>query len=112
MFHLDIPVANFTISDNAKRGIEKLRQAFNEKSTDPAAVLMIGWGRAMPNSGSSSENVVVGFYGQSEVPKIADALQDVSGLKIFFFATPKDYPNFAGKVLDFNDHRGFFLRIP
>lgn len=108
----DIPVANFTISDNAKRGIEVVRRGFNAASTDPAGVLSVGWGRFMPNSGPAFENVVVSFFGRSQLPQIADAVQTVSGLDVFFFANSKDYPNFEGKVLDFDDERGFFLRRP
>jgi len=110
MFHQDIPFVNFTISDNAKRGIELVRQAHDVHSSDPAAVPWIGWGRFMPNSGPVSENVVVGFYGQSELPKIAEAIQ-MSGFEIFFFANTNDYPRFEGKVLDFADDRGFFLTL-
>ena len=112
MFHLDNPVVNFAISDGGKRGIEIMRQSFDAHSSDPPDVLCVGWGRFMPNSGSAFENLAVSFYGRSQRLEIADAIQDVSGLPVVFFATPKDYTKFAGKVLDFADDRGFFLRTP
>jgi hypothetical protein len=110
MFHADVPLANFTISEGAKRGIELVRQAFNAHSSDPAAVVCIGWGRFTATSGPSFQNVVVSFYGQSYVPEIAEAIQKVSGLDVFFYANPRDYPRFEGKTLDFSEERGFFLR--
>jgi len=112
MFYADIPVANFTISDAAKRGIDLVREAFNARSSEPAALACIGWGRLTPHSGPPSENVVVSFYGQSYVSQVAKAIQNVSGVKVVFFASPKDYPKFNGKVLDFAAARGFFLREP
>ena len=108
----DIPIANFTISDNAKRGIDLMRHGFEEASSDPAAVLSIAWGRFMPDAGTPFENVVVSFFGRSQVPQIADAIQLVSGLEVVFYTRPKDYPTFEGRVLDFDDDRGFFLRGP
>jgi hypothetical protein len=107
----DIPAINFTISANARRGFEVLRQSFNAHSSDPAGVLCIGWGRFMPHSAPPFENVVVSFYGQSQRAEIAGAIQQVANLEIAFFATPKDCANFEGKMLDFDDDRGFYLRI-
>jgi hypothetical protein len=108
----NIPRINFTISDNARRGFEVLRQWFNGHSPDPAGVLCVGWGRFMPNAGSHFENVVISFYGQSQLPEIAPAIQEVSGLKIVFLPTAEDHRKFAGKVLDFAEDRGFFLTVP
>ncbi len=109
MIKSDIPAINFTISANARRGIDVLRQAFNAHSSDPADVLCIGWGRFMPHNAPGFENVVVSFYGKSQRTDIADAIQSVSDFEIAFFATPPDHAKFEGKVLDFADDRGFFL---
>ncbi len=112
MSHIGIPAVNFTISEHARRGIELARQACNAHSPDPAAVLCVGWGRFMPDSGPQFENVVVTFYGQSQLPGITEAIQEVSGLQVVFLPTPADHPKFEGKILDFNDDQGFFLRGP
>lgn len=103
-----LPV-NFTISLAAKREIEKLRKLWNAQFADRAGVAVIGWGIFMPDSAPRSENVVVTFYGESEMPGVADAVQEVSGLKIVFFTTMEYHCRFEGKVLDHSDERGFFL---
>lgn len=110
MAQSDIPIINFTISANARRGFEVVRQSFNAHSSDPAGVLCIGWGRFTPHSAPPFENVVVSFYGQSQRPEIAAAIQQIENLEIVFFATPRDHANFEGKMLDFEDDRGFYLR--
>lgn len=109
MIQSDIPTINFTISEDAKRGIEVLRQSFNAHSSDPADVLCVGWGRFMPHSAPPFENVVVSFYGQSQRGEIAGAIQRVEDIEIAFFATPKDCAKFEGKALDFDHDRGFYL---
>jgi hypothetical protein len=106
----DFPVANFTISENAKQGIEKLRQAFNARSSDPAMVPTVGWAKYMPNSGDPYEQVAVTFYGRSQYDEIAAAIQTVSGIDVVFLPQSRDYQKFDGKVLDFANDAGFFLR--
>ncbi len=109
---MKVPVANFTISDNAKRGIELARQRFDSHWPDPAAVATIGWTRHMPYSGEEFEQVAVTFYGQSQYNEVAPAIQIVSGVEVVFVPVAKDYVKFEGKILDFADDQGFFLREP
>jgi hypothetical protein len=92
---------NFTISDNAKLEIRNLRDFWNAKSLDPAAVAVIAWGLFQNTSGERRENVLVTFYGQSQLSEIADG-----------FTTQDHYPKFEGKVIDHMAERGFFLRGP
>ncbi|MEA2954020.1 MAG: hypothetical protein QOJ96_3540 [Alphaproteobacteria bacterium] len=106
----DIPVANFTISENAKHGIDNLRQAFNARSSDPAMVPTVGWAKYMPNTGDPYEQVAVTFYGRSQYDEIAAAIQIVSGIEVVFLPQSRDYEKFDGKVLDFAADTGFFLR--
>ena len=108
----DIPAVNFTISSGAREGIDRLRASYNANSADPADVATIVWGRVMPKSGDPFETVVVTFYPRSMRASIAPAIQMVSGLEVFFFATSLDLPKFQDKVLDFAEDRGFFLRAP
>lgn len=106
----DILPANFTISAAAKVEIENLRRFWDSRSLDPAAVAVIAWGIFTSNEGRRSENVVVSFYGRSQLAEVAHGVQEVSGLPIVFFTTSDHHPRFEGKVVDHDDERGFFLR--
>jgi hypothetical protein len=108
----DILTANFTISENAKSAIEDIRRDWNARFDDPAAAVMVGWGLFSPYSGPPFEDVIVSFYGQSQLSGIASALQTVSGLDVIFFTTPEHHHHFEGKVLDYEPERWFFLRSP
>ena len=108
----DILRANFTISNSAKREFENLRRFWNENVPDPAGVLVVSWGFWHFNSGEKAENVLVSFYGQSQLPKVADGIQRVSGIDLVFFTLPEYLPKFEGKVLDHTPERSFFLRKP
>jgi hypothetical protein len=106
-----LPV-NFSISAEAKLEIENLRRFWDGKSQDPAAVVAIAWGLFTSNAGERWENVVVSFYGRSELDRIAHGVQEVSGLPVVFFTTPEHSPKFEGKVVDHTPQKGFFLRRP
>jgi hypothetical protein len=107
-----LPV-NFTISETAKQAVEKVRADYDAAFPhDPAAVLCVAWGIVIPKSGPSSENVVVGYYQQSMLPEVAHGIQEVSGVKLVFFTTEEFHGRFAGKVLDYAESGGFFLREP
>jgi hypothetical protein len=108
----DILRANFTISDAAKREIENLRRFWNENVPDPAGVLTVSWGFYHFNSGEKAENVVLSFFGQSELPRVAFAIQRVSGIDLVFNTWHQDLPKFEGKVIDHTSERSFFLRKP
>ncbi len=110
MTDTDLLPANFTISSEAKRGIELVRQAFNAHSPkDHAAVASVGWGIGTLYSGEQFEQVFVSFYSRSQFADIADIVQRVSGIDLVFFTTPAYRQKFEGKILDFDDERGFFL---
>jgi|SRR5689334_9542483 hypothetical protein len=112
MLDPDLPRANFTISDAAKREIENLRRFWNENVSDPAAVAMVAWGHYNFNSGEKAEGVVISFYGESQLPTVARGIQHVSGIDVVFFTLPDYLPKFEGKVLDHTPERSFFLRMP
>ena len=57
----DIPRANFTISDDAKRGIELLRRDYDVHAADPADVVTVAWARVMPTASPPFETVSVTF---------------------------------------------------
>lgn len=103
---------NFTISVAAKREIENLERFWNAEASDPAAVAVIAWGLFQGNSGERWENVVVTFYGRSQLAEVEHGIQVVSGLPVVFFTTATYHPSFEGKVVDHAAERGFFLRDP
>jgi hypothetical protein len=72
----------------------------------------VAWGIIVPNDGPRSEAVMVGFYQRSMFDDIAHGIQEVSGVKLVFFTTEEIYGKFEGKVLDYSNERGFFLRAP
>lgn len=104
---------NFTISEQAKQATEKIRAEYDAAwPDDPAAVLCVAWSIFIPESGPRSQNVAVGFYQRSMLADVAHGIQEVSGVKLVFFITEENHGKFAGKVLDFDPARGFFLREP
>src|SRR5215204_79708 len=103
--------ANFTISDAAKLEIENLRQFYDARSSDPAAVVMIGWGLLASNTGRRWENVIVGFYGHSELDQVAHGVQEVSELQVVFFTTAEHHPKFEGKSSTMTKREGFSCAI-
>jgi hypothetical protein len=48
----------------------------------------------------------------SQSAQVAHGIQEVSGVPLIFFTTEDYYANFSGKVLDYQDDTGFFLRQP
>jgi hypothetical protein len=104
--------ANFTISDNAKRGIEELRRSFDSQSSEPAAVATIGWARYIPYVGAPYERAAVTFYTRSQYREVSHAIQIVSGIEVVYVPVAEDYAKFEGKVLDWNEGDGFYLREP
>ena len=108
----DILAINFTISDAAKVEIENLRQFWEAHTKDSAAVVMVAWGLFTSNAGRKWENVIISFYGESELAQVAHGVQEASGLPIVFFTTPEYHPKFEGKVIDHEEGKGFFLRPP
>lgn len=108
----DLLAVNFTLSPAAIRAAEALRRDYDERyPDDPAAVLSIGWGY-IAGTDPSSGRVVVGYYQRSKLADIAHGIQEVSGVKFVYFTIDRFHRLFEGKVVDFNEERGFFLREP
>jgi len=106
--------ANFTISDAAKVAIEQIRKQYDAQWPDnPAAVACVAWGIVVPHDGApQSGRVIVGFYQRAMLADVAHGIQEVSGVKLIFFTTEQYVANFDGKVLDYADEHGFFMRAP
>lgn len=105
----DIPRATFTFSDTAKEFIRgAIADGDRRSPDDPIVATAIGWGTYSNESGSR-DGLVVGFYSRSSLPKIAVALQEVSGLPVFFYVRPNDVGRFDGKTIDYDPERWLFL---
>ena len=112
MSQSEILRANFTISPAAKNAIDQIRRDHDAQFADPAAVLCVGWGFYIPNSGPRWENVTISFYTRSEFADVAHGIQEVSGIKLIFFTTEEYLDRFEGKILDYSGSEGFFMRKP
>ncbi|MEJ2623686.1 MAG: hypothetical protein P8Z80_03840 [Pseudolabrys sp.] len=113
MTESDLLPINFSISDRAKIEIGNMRKYYEEQfPSDPVVAVMIGWGLFHFNSGETGENVVVGFYQQSQLDDFAHGIQEVAGMKVVFFTIPKYHARFDGKVIEYAPERGFYLREP
>ena len=106
-----LPV-NFALALPARRALEQLRSEIDERyPEDPVAVLSIAWGFP-PGADPLSGNVVIGFYPRSLMADVAHGIQEVFGVRLVFATSEEFHPLFAGKVLDHEEGRGFFLRDP
>jgi len=104
------PIANFTISARAKQEIANVRAEYDRQfPNDPAEIPGVSWGY---RQGTDPEKgfVTVGFYPRSQKREVVHGIQTVSGIDLIFFTTPEFSRKFDGRVLDFSDERGFFLR--
>lgn len=107
--------ANFIISPEAKLAIEALRVEYKASwPTDPPTVPCVSWGTIIPKNETAvrSQNVIVSFYQRSQGQNIDKLVQEVSGIKLVFFTTEEFHGQFEGKILDFSNEKGFFLRQP
>lgn len=103
-----IPI-NFTISPEAWDEIERIRQFWDGQFDDKADVPVISWGRTILNDGRSWSHVVVSFFSVSERQRIAHGIQMLSGREVVFNTVPEFYEKFAGKVIQFEPNKWFFL---
>lgn len=105
--------ATFTIASNAKRKIALLRQVFDATSrADPAAVTAIAWALVMPKEGPDYEQMMVSFFTRSQLPSVVNLVQTVSNMDVVLLATREGARHFEGRILDFSNSDGFFLRRP
>ncbi|HVY20466.1 MAG TPA: hypothetical protein VHA70_10365 [Bauldia sp.] len=105
-------IATFTLSAAAKHGVERVRELYLARFPDnPPAVASVAWGY-VEGSDPLSGKVIVGFYQQSQFAEIEHGIQEVSGVPLIYFTTEQFHPLFDGKVLDYEDGQGFFLRAP
>ena len=103
-----LPV-NFTTSPVAWAEIDLIRYLYDQRFGNKADVLMIGWGTTILNDGRSWGNVIVSFYGKSQRPQIQHGIQFMDGREVAFFTVPEHHHRFEGKVIDFEQDKGFFL---
>ena len=106
-----VPRATFTFSDAAKTYIRSAISDGDRRSPDdPIVATSIGWGTYHGEDGRSGDGLVVGFYNRSNLHAIADALQSVSDMPVFFWVRPDDVGRFEGKTIDYDQDRWLYLR--
>ncbi|MCK9917793.1 hypothetical protein MXD81_52510 [Microbacteriaceae bacterium K1510] len=104
---------NFTISEAAKRAAEDIRTQYDVAwPDDPAAVMCVAWAIGSAGTALGWEGVMVGFYPRSMLDDVSKGIQHVSGVDLVYFTTREYHGKFEGKVLDFSEQQGFFLRSP
>lgn len=107
------PSIKFRFSKSCILGVEKLRKDWikNFPFEEPD-IVTVSWGEIYCNNGKKGELPIVSFYKKEIRHQIQKHIQMLSGIEVVFFTTDTDARNFQGKVLDFSDKQGFFLRDP
>lgn len=111
MSDLPIPSINFTLTENALRGIEEYRTLFLESfPEDPPAFPSIGWGIYNLKNGIVFENVIVTFYQKSKAEEVRPYLRRVGGVDLIYLISPDYHHKLEGAIIDYRTGEGFFLR--
>lgn len=105
----DFPLVNFRFSPSALSKIEEMREEWNQMFPERAAALCVAWGETTYNDGRYAEGVFISFYTERQMPEISFGIQHVQGVDLIFFVLPDGQRRFAGKTVDFEPGRGFFL---
>lgn len=93
--------------------IEKMRQAWiKEFPSEEPDIASVAWAYVHYDNGRKRQMPVVSFYMKRMRPELETHIQMLCGLEVIFFITEPDVRHFAGKVLDFSEEQGFFLRAP
>ncbi|MCZ8374832.1 MAG: hypothetical protein O9342_05600 [Beijerinckiaceae bacterium] len=109
----ECPQINFTFSRRTILEIEKLRQAWiKDFPSEEPDIVSVGWAYVHYNNGRKRQMPMISFYLKSMRPEIERHIQMLCGLEVIFFTTEPDARHFAGKILDFSEEQGFFLRAP
>jgi hypothetical protein len=107
------PPINFTFSPRSIVEIENIRRAWiKEFPSEEPDVVSVAWALVQYNNGRKREMPIVSFYTKDMRTEIENHIQRLSGLDVIFFVAEPDDQRFKGKVLDFSDEQGFFLRDP
>lgn len=102
------PIYHF--SEMAIGAISALRLDWNSRFPDKAAAVGVAWGTIIPNNAHPFQSVVISFYAESQMAEMEQHVVKVDGMNVINFLLPKDFPRFEGKIIDYADNRGFFLR--
>ena len=102
------PIYHF--SDLAIEAIVNLRVDWNSRFPDKVATVGVAWGTIIPNNAHPFQAVVISFYPESQMAEMGQHVVKVDGMDVINFLLPKDFPRFEGKIIDYADNRGFFLR--
>ncbi len=112
MFDYDkYPVINFTFSQRTILEIENIRRAWiKEFPSEVPDVVSVAWAFIHYNNGQKREMPIVSFYTKDMRPEVEAHIQILCGYEVIFFTIEPYALYFEGKVLDFSEAQGFFLR--
>ena len=102
------PIYHF--SKIAIKAISDLRLDWNSRFPDKAAAVGVAWGTIIPNNAPAFQAVVISFYAESQMAEMGQHVVKIDDMDVINFLLPKDFPRFEGKVIDYAEHRGFYLR--
>ncbi len=107
------PPINFTFSSISIVEIENIRRAWiKEFPSEEPDVVSVAWEFFQYNNGRKREMPIVSFYTKDMRPEIQTHIQMLCGYEVIFFTIEPYALCFEGKVLDFAEEQGFFLRDP
>ncbi|WP_406853905.1 hypothetical protein ABEG18_15210 [Alsobacter sp. KACC 23698] len=111
MVSLSDILKNFAISPAAEQALGGIEARFQEKTLQEPAALCLAWGRIRPKGALPDEGLLIGAYTSAQLKQIPqDAIGVFGNRKLVFFITEKHFDHFAGKMLDWSQDKGLFLR--
>jgi hypothetical protein len=106
-----IPEPVFSFSTNALKAIESLRPHFEAVSHEKSGAVVVAWGTTLVHDGSQrTSGLIITFYTDSQMADMARYARRIDGLDVVLFTIPDNYHRLDGKIIDYADNRGFFLR--
>jgi len=109
-----MPAINFTLTQNARRGIEEIRQIYLDNYPDePPEFPSVCLATYHLDNGIVFENVMVGFYQKGEAAEnMRPFLQRVGDIDLIYFVTEEGHRKLEGAIIDYRTGEGFFMRDP
>ncbi|MFG1330314.1 hypothetical protein V5F41_03570 [Xanthobacter autotrophicus] len=109
-----MPPINFTLTENARRGIEEIRKIYIANYPDePTEFPSVCFAIYRLDNGIMFENVMVSFYQKGEAAeKMRPFLQRVGDIDLIYFVDEEGHRKLEGAIIDYRTGEGFFLRDP
>ena len=105
------PRVNFFLSDAAKLGIKKMRQAADALSKEgDFDIPIVTWARFVPNNGSESNGLFITLCEREFIDGYKNGIHEVNGIELIFIAHESEIKYFEGKIIDWDKDKLFFLK--